>query len=129
MGVLMSPFGCYFPGHTWSFVSGIAALVVRLDSDGNLSHMRTIFRIMLHLEGDRWPELCRAVDASSMRVFVLAGSLEAYDPVIRAVATARMIHNGVRKSSLHIFPKASHMTWASGSAEQQTDMRRLVLDF
>eukprot|EP00929_Paragymnodinium_shiwhaense_P067467 TRINITY_DN33956_c0_g1_i3.p1 TRINITY_DN33956_c0_g1~~TRINITY_DN33956_c0_g1_i3.p1 ORF type:complete len:326 (+),score=38.46 TRINITY_DN33956_c0_g1_i3:58-1035(+) len=126
--VLMSPFGCYIPGHTWQVMAAFVAIIVHLTFEGNQSQLRTIYRIVKHLEGHRWPTLSKTIDSTKMRLFLIAGSLEA-DPALRCVQNARAIHKAVSNSELHIYPNAGHMTWATGSASAQRDMRRLIIDF
>merc|ERR1711972_868154 len=124
----MSPFGCDIPFHSSPIVAGLTALIVHLFFKGNQSHIRSIFRIVQHLEGDRMQLLLSKIASAGIRVFVVAGAWE-LDPVMGILRTARRIHDAVPLSTLHVVPRGTHNTWTDGTEEKQRCIRDHLLAF
>lgn len=126
--VLSSPFGCDLPFHSWRPVAALAASCVSLFFEGNMSHMRTIYRTVLHWEGFRLTSIIELLGSTSVDVAIVAGSLDC-DPAMRILQTARRIHSSLPKSKLHVVPGGVHMTWALGPPSKQRSLRGFIISF
>lgn len=126
--VLMSPFGCDIPGHSWRVVAGFGALIVHLFFDGNMSRFRTIYRILLHLEGYKLDSFLKIIGVASTKVLIQAGSWDR-DPAMGILQTAQRIHKALPRSILQIVPRGTHNTWSTGPADKQRSLRTSLIKF
>merc|ERR550537_1486871 len=107
--ILMSPFNCKIPFHSSKFVAGLVSFFITMTFQGNMSHMRTIYQIVLHLEGFRWPSLLEHVREANLDALVLAGMWDC-DPLMRILGHARLIHRALPNSIFHGVQRGTHMT-------------------
>jgi len=126
--ILTSPWGCDLPLNHWRLIAGVATLIVQLTFEGNMSHTRTIFRVVSHLEGRKLPSILKTLDSAPFKLLVIAGSYDC-DPALGILQTARRIHKSVRKSNLHVLKRGMHMSWAHGDPELQREFRNVLVDF
>merc|ERR1719401_604687 len=101
--------------HHCKFFAALYAAVVQSTFEGNLCHLRTVYRILHRMEGHRWPALLEQIDQANISVLIIAGSWEC-DPALAVLQHARRVHKALPKSTLEVMPRYTHMTWATGSA-------------
>merc|ERR1712113_704818 len=87
--------------------------------------MRTIFRILLHMEAHRLPSMLEAIAGAQIPVRIIAGLQD--DDVI--LEHARKIRSVLSASTLYEIANGDHMFWACGSSQQQAAYRDIVVDF
>jgi len=121
---LLAPFSCYVPGHQYSFVAALFTLLVHAFFEGNMCEPRSIFRIVLNLEGHRWPDLVRKVLEAKLPMHIVAGTSD-----YLVIRHARHVHSTAPGSKLLEVDGGGHMSWANGKPEHQKMIRSEIVEY
>jgi len=121
--VLTSPFCCRLSCLCWRPFAALGALIVHWSFLGNMSHPRTVYRMLANMEGYRLPGFLERIADADTKVFITVGELE-----LQIWNDARSLKEALAgQSALHILPRGDYMSWAQDTNHVQRSVKDLIV--